>query len=82
MTIEILGDGCSKCNVMKKNVHQAINDLGLHAEVRVDMDPERIAKLEILYLPQLVINGQIAPSSIWSSVEELKKLLRTENNQD
>ena len=77
VTIEILGEGCSKCNVMKKNVQQAINDLGLHIEVNVDMDPERIAKLEVLYLPQLVIDGQITPSSIWRSVEDLKELLQT-----
>lgn len=77
MTIEILGDGCSKCDVMKKNVHQAINDLGIHVEVSVDMDPERIAKLEVLYLPQLVINGKIAPSSIWGSVGALKEYMRT-----
>ena len=82
MTIEILGEGCSKCNVMKKNVQQAINDLGLHTKVCVDMNPERIAKLEILYLPQLVINGQITPSSIWRSVEDLKELLQTVSKQE
>jgi hypothetical protein len=46
------------------------------------MDPERIAKLEVLYLPQLVIDGQIIPSSIWRSVEDLKELLRTASRQD
>ena len=47
MTIEILGEGCSKCNVMKNNVQQAINDLGLHTKVSVDMDPARIAMLGV-----------------------------------
>jgi small redox-active disulfide protein 2 len=82
MTIEILGDGCSKCKVMKKNVQQAIDDLGLHTEVSSVMDPERIAKLEVLSLPQLVIDGQIAPSSISSSVESIKDLLRNVNMPD
>jgi hypothetical protein len=82
MAIEILGEGCSKCSLMKKNVLQAINDLGLHTEVNVAMDPERIAKLEVLYLPQLVIDGQITPSSIWRSIEDLKELLRTASRQD
>jgi hypothetical protein len=82
MTIEILGDGCSKCKVMKKNVQWAINDLGLHTEVNVSMNPERIAKLEVLSLPQLVIDGQLTPSSIWSSVEKLKELMRTASRQD
>jgi small redox-active disulfide protein 2 len=82
MTIEILGDGCSKCKVMKKKVQQAVDDLGLHTEVSSVMDPERIAKLEVLYLPQLVIDGQITPSSISSSVESIKELLRNANMQD
>jgi hypothetical protein len=46
------------------------------------MDPERIAELEVLYLPQLVIDGQITPSSISSSVESVKELLRNANKQD
>jgi len=81
MTIEIFGDGCSKCSVMKKNVQQAINDLGLHTEISVAMDPERIAELGVLYLPQLVIDGQVTPSSIWRSVEDLKGHLRNAGKQ-
>lgn len=75
MTIEILGEGCSNCNVIKKNVQQAIHELGLDAEVNLAMDPKRIAELQILYLPQLVIDGHIVPSNIWNSLEELKALL-------
>ena len=82
MTIEILGEGCSKFNVMKNNVQQAINDLGFHTKVSVDMDPGRIAKLGVLYLPQLVIDGRITPSSIWRSVEDLKELLQTASKQE
>lgn len=82
MTIEILGEGCSKCNMMKNNVQQAINDLGLDTKVSVDMDPGRIAKLGVLYLPQLVIDGQITPSSIWSSVENLKEFLQAASKQE
>ena len=82
MRIEILGEGCSKCTVMKMNVQQAISDLGLQTEVSLAMDPERIANLKVLYLPQLVIDGQITPSSIWNSLEGLKELLRTASQQD
>lgn len=68
--------------MMKNNVQQAINDLGLHTKVTVDMDPERIATLGVLYLPQLVIDGQITPSSIWRSVEDLKEFLQTASKQE
>jgi hypothetical protein len=82
MTIEILSEGCSKCKVMKENVLQAINDLELHIEISVAMDPERIAGLGVLSLPQLVIDGQLTPSSIWRSVEKLKELMQTASRQD
>ena len=81
MTIEILGEGCSKCKGMKENVLQAINDLELQIEINVAMDPERIEGLGVLSLPQLVIDGQITPSSVWSSFEDLKELLRTSSKQ-
>lgn len=81
MTIEILGDGCSKCKVLKKLVQQAINDLELHTEVSSVIDPQRIASLEVLSLPQLVINGEVVEPTLTSSFESLKKVLQTANRQ-
>ena len=75
MKIEILGEGCSKCHEMKKNVQQAIRELGLNIVVSLAMDPERIAELKVLFLPQLVVNGNIIPPSIWKSPLDLKVLL-------
>jgi small redox-active disulfide protein 2 len=76
MKIEILGDGCSKCNVLKNNVLQAVNEVEVNAEVTSVMDPMRIADLEVLSLPQLVIDGQVVPSANKISVDEIKELLR------
>ncbi|MEJ2470808.1 MAG: thioredoxin family protein [Desulfuromonadales bacterium] len=76
MRIEILGEGCSKCAVMKKNVQQAIHELGIKTVVNFAMDPERIAELKVLYLPQLIIDGNIIPSSVWNSTQSLKDLLK------
>ncbi|HKL25108.1 MAG TPA: thioredoxin family protein [Desulfuromonadales bacterium] len=82
MTIEIFGEGCSKCGVMKENVQQAIRELGLSTVLHLTMDPERIAELRVLYLPQLAIDGNIIPSSVWSSVENLKRLLRASTDSE
>ena len=82
MRIEIFGEGCSKCKVMKMNVQQAINDLELRTEMSLIMDPERIAKLGVLYLPQLAIDGEIIPLNIWRSVEAIKELLKTANKTE
>jgi len=50
-------------------------------EISVAMDPERIAGLGVLSLPQLVIDGQLTPSSIWSSTEKLEEIMRTASRQ-
>ena len=75
MKIEILGDGCTKCNVLKKNVLQAVSEVEVNAEVTSVMDPMRIASLEVLSLPQLVIDGQVVPSANKISVNAIKELL-------
>ena len=77
MTIEVLGDGCSKCKVLKKHVQQAISELELNTEVSSVVDPERIAYLEVLSLPQLVIDGQVVAEALTNTVESIKEILRT-----
>lgn len=81
MKIEILGDGCSRCQVIKKKVQQAIDELGIQVEVSSVMNPEQIADLGILHLPQLVINGQVTTSDHLESVYSIKKLLSTAQKQ-
>ena len=44
MKILILGEGCSKCVEVKKNVHQAVADLAIDADIETTMDPEVIAR--------------------------------------
>ena len=77
MKIEILGDGCSKCRRLKSKVQQALDELGLEHEVHSVMDPERMAELHTLSMPQLVVNDQLHAASTHMSVEEIKDYLRT-----
>ena len=75
MKVEILGDGCAKCKALQDKVHQAIDELGVHAEVTAVMDPLRLADLGARSLPQLAVNGRIIPSADLSSVAGVKKVL-------
>jgi Thioredoxin domain len=75
MKVEILGDGCSQCKALKVKVRQAVDELGLRAEICSVMDPERIAELHALSLPQLVINGQAVPLRGPASVAGIKEAL-------
>jgi glutaredoxin len=75
MRIEVLGDGCSKCDLLKSKVQQALDELDLQLEVHSVMDPERLTELHTLSLPQLVINGQMSSTKSSMSVAEIKELL-------
>lgn len=76
MKIEILGDGCTKCRALKKRVQQAVTDLNLDADVSADMDPERLAELQAMSLPQLVIDGRMIPAGSLNSLNEIKDFLK------
>jgi len=75
MKVEILGDGCSNCKALKLKVQQAVEELGIEAEICSVMDPQRIAELHTLSLPQLVVDGQVTPHRNLSSVDGIKMAL-------
>ena len=81
MKIELLGDGCTKCKALKKKVLQAIDELGIQAEVRTVIDLERIAELQIMSLPQLYVNGHASPSDKLTSVNGIKEFLSSVQTQ-
>ena len=74
MKIEILGDGCSHCTLMKVRAMQAIADLGLDAELITVIDPGELANHQTRTLPGLVIDGELVASG-GRSVAEIRMLL-------
>lgn len=81
MKIEVLGDGCTKCKALRKRVQQAVDELGIQAEVSAVMDLERIADLHTMSLPQLYVNGQALPSDKLMSINGIKEFLSTVQKQ-
>ncbi|PLX91833.1 MAG: hypothetical protein C0619_07005 [Desulfuromonas sp.] len=77
MRIEIYGDGCSRCDALKRKTERAVRELGLEVEIRSVIDPEHLSELHALSLPQLVVNGHHNASKTTMSVSEIKDYLRT-----
>ncbi len=75
MNIEILGDGCSKCRQLKKRVHEAVEELDLEVTVESVSDAARLAELQTLSLPMLIIDGR-AYAAGGMKASEIKKLLQ------
>lgn len=77
MKVEIYGDGCSRCDALKRKAEQALNELGLEIDIQSVMDPEHLSELHALSLPQLVVNGQHHAGKTSMSVAEIKEYLST-----
>ncbi|HUL20037.1 MAG TPA: thioredoxin family protein [Thermodesulfobacteriota bacterium] len=72
MKIEILGDGCSRCDKFYQNVIQAVKESGKEAEIVKVMDSQKFSSYGVLSLPGLVINGVLKVSGRVSKVETIK----------
>lgn len=75
MRIEILGPGCSRCRATEENVHRALAELDLHAEVEHITDAFEIAKRRVMLTPGVVIDGKVCSSGRIPEVAEIKKWL-------
>ena len=76
MTIQVLGDGCTKCKDLRSKVQQAVYELNLPAKVTSVMDLEQLTHLKALSLPQLVIDGTIVSARRLLSIAEVKAVLQ------
>ena len=73
--IEILGTGCAKCARLYANVEQAVNDLGITAEVVKVEDLDAIVESGIMLTPALLINGEVVAEGRVPDVNEIKSML-------
>ena len=60
MRIEILGPGCSRCNILAENTRVAVELAGLpECVIEKVRDVNEIAKRGVLITPALVVDGDV-----------------------
>jgi len=59
MKVEILGPGCPKCKKLAENAEQAVQELGVDAEVIKVTDIQEMTKRGVMMTPALVIDGEV-----------------------
>lgn len=74
--VQILGTGCAKCETLKKNTEQAIQELGLEAKVEKVTDIMKITSFGVMMTPALAVDGQVKIVGKVPSAEEIKALLK------
>ncbi len=75
MQILILGPGCSRCKTLLQLTEQAVNELGVAAEINKVTDLKQIAALGVMMTPALAVNGTIKLAGRVPTLEEVKTLL-------
>lgn len=75
MRIQIAGPGCKKCNQCEEVVKQAVQELGVAAEVTHVTDYREIAQLGVRIPPAILIDEKIVLSGRVPTLEEAKKLI-------
>lgn len=77
MKVEILGSGCPKCEKTEERVKQALDSLGLEAEVTKVTDQDEIVARDVMMTPAVAIDGEVKISGKVPRVAQLESLLQS-----
>jgi len=81
MKIEILGMGCPKCKKTTQNAQQAVEELGINAEIIKVEELGKITEYGVMMTPALVIDGEVKAAGKIPSKQEIINWIKEKNNQ-
>ena len=73
--IQVLSIACPECDQAMENARNAVQDLGIEAEVELVEDPGAIRELGVYVTPALAINGDVKIAGRVPTVAEIKSFL-------
>lgn len=59
MEIKVLGTGCATCKALYRKVQQAVEELGIEAQVVKEEDLTKIISYNVWSLPAIVIDERV-----------------------
>ena len=74
-TIQILGTGCAKCEMLARHADEAARALGLDYELVKVTDLMAITKFGVMMTPALVVDGVVKVSGRVPTAEAIKAML-------
>ena len=75
MNIKVLGSGCANCKALESRTNEAIDLLGLEADIEKVTDVVEIAAYGVMSTPALVIDEDVVVTGRVPNVAELQQLL-------
>lgn len=76
MKIQVIGEGCPNCTKLYEHTKQAVENLGVQAEIEKVQDLLEIVKLGIMTAPSLLIDGKMVISGSVASVKKVEECIR------
>lgn len=76
MVIKILGSGCGNCERLEALAKQAVDELGLDAEIVKVTDFAEIMAYGIMSTPGLVVDDEVRIAGFVPSLDQLKAKLQ------
>lgn len=76
MNLKILGTGCPNCLKLEKNVMEAVEKLGIDAEIEKVTEIKDIMAFGVMMTPTLVVNGEVKIMGKIAKVNEIMDILK------
>jgi small redox-active disulfide protein 2 len=76
MQILVIGPGCAKCRTLAQFTEQAVQELGVTAEIQKVTDLKQIMALGVMMTPALAVDGNIKVVGKVPSIPEIKSILQ------
>jgi small redox-active disulfide protein 2 len=73
--VQVLGPGCAKCEMLKKNAEQAVEQAGIEAMVEKVSDINVITGFGVMMTPALVVDGEVKVVGKVASADEIQRFL-------
>ena len=74
-TVQVLGTGCAKCEKLKNNAEEAIQQSGVEATVEKITDINEITGFGVMMTPAIAIDGEVKSVGKLLSPAEIQELL-------
>ena len=74
MNVKVIGEGCPKCTKLYEKVLEALEELGIEAEVEKVQSLLDIVKLGVTTSPAVMVDDKLVVSGRVSGVNKLKKI--------
>ena len=76
MKIKVLGSGCSKCEALLAVTKEAVQHLGIDAEIEYVTDFAQIARYGVMRTPALVVDEKVVSAGRVLKASQIESFLK------